>query len=147
MIRRTMTSARKKKGIGGYLLASVILFLSLIISVGAMQIAFNSGNQDRVPLFALLSAVCVIGSSLFLLLWALRHNARERLENLEDEPRAVTNLNETYRATHDVSDVIIFLILAVVSALLAFRFAADGRHFWGVAMLSVMSLFFSRVSI
>ena len=106
-----------------------------------MQKAFNSGNRERVQQFALCSAACVIGCSVFFVSWAIGHNTREELEKLAHTPAPVFNLNEDYRAKHDVSDVIIFSIFAVGSALVAFRLAADGRHLLGAVLLSAMAIF------
>lgn len=141
MRRQRAGSAKKTKvGIDGYLLASGILFVGLVLSLTAMQMASSSADQKRVEVFALCSAVAVCGSGLFLMLWAVRHNQRERLEKLKHEAPPVFNLNEDYRARHDVSDVIIYAIMGGGLMFVAIGIALHGHRLMGTVALS-LSLF------
>ncbi|HTM16288.1 MAG TPA: hypothetical protein VL135_05270 [Terracidiphilus sp.] len=141
MGRHRARSAKKTKvGIDGYLLASGILFVALVLSLTAMQIASSSGAQKRVEVFAWCSAVTVCTSGLFLMLWAVRHNQRERLEKLKDEAPPVFNLNEDYRARHDVSDVIIYAIMGGGLMFVASGIGLHGHWLMGSVALA-LSLF------
>ena len=143
MAGNALTSARRKKRIDVYLLTSIVSFVFLTISFIA---TLNTSPKQPLEKFFV---VCTIAFSMvwgvFLFAWAIRHNKREALEKAAHTPRPSFNLSEDYKATHDVSDVVIFSILFVAFTLLAFFFAY-GRSVWGL-VLSVLFSIFSCVSL
>ena len=132
------TSERKRKGIDGFLLTGFTLFVGLIASFIA---TINISRDYLLDKFLL---VCTIGfltgSSLFFFAWAIRHNERERLERIAHESVPSFNLDEDYRAKHDVSDVVIFSISAFAFTLFAL-FSAHDKSLWALVLCSAFSLF------
>lgn len=139
MTRHPIKSGRKRHGIDRYLLSSGILFVGLILS---FAVTLHLPPTDKLDVFFLVCTLgCFIGSSSFFAAWALRHNARERLEKLAHEPLPVYNLETDYRATHDLSDAILFSIFAIFLTLAAFSLATEGIHLGMATLLAAMSTF------
>ncbi|MBS1802657.1 MAG: hypothetical protein JST28_04790 [Acidobacteria bacterium] len=138
MARQAKTAAGKRNWVDGYALTAVVLFVCLIISFIA---CINTPPHESLDRFLL---ICTLGfffsSSLFFVFWALRHNKREALGKLGHEHPPVFNLNEDYRAKHDVSDVILYAIMGGGMLFVAVEIGPNGHWLMGSVCMA-MALF------